>query len=110
MMKGIGIDIVEIEDIDADKLYKVFTESEKNYVDKSTNKERRREVVAGIYAGKEAVFKAMGLNNLGLQVLKSIEINHRENGQPFVCYQGIEQDMLLSISHTKHTAVAVAVC
>ncbi len=104
----IGIDIVEISEIDVDKLMKILTDNEKAYVNKSQNINRRREVVAGIYAGKEAVFKCMNFANLGLQVLNNIEINHNENGRPYVCYCGEKIDIQLSISHTKHTAVAVA--
>lgn len=105
----IGIDIVDIDKINVDKLYKVFTDCEKEYVDSSHNPDRRREVVAGIYAGKEAVFKALALDNLGLEVLKKIEIKHKDNGRPYICYCGENIDMEISISHTNHTAVAVAI-
>ena len=110
-MFGVGIDIVEVQDIDVDKLYKVFSNCEREYVDASTNFDRRRDVVAGIFAGKEAVFKALKLDSLGLQVLRDIEIRHHANGCPFVCYKGkVASNIELSISHTRLTAVAVAFC
>lgn len=105
----IGIDIVEIENINVDKLYNIFTEEEKKYIDSSSHTARRQEIMAGLYAGKEAVFKALKFDNLGLEILKRIEIKHKPNGQPYVCIDNNEQDIELSISHTKHNAVAVAI-
>lgn len=103
----IGIDIVEIDDFKGRDYSKIFTQGELEYISKATSLERKDEIMAGLYAGKEAVFKALKLNSLGLEVLKSIEILHDENGVPYCKYGGVMLE--ISISHTHSTAVAVAV-
>lgn len=105
----IGIDVVEINDIDENKLIKILSPIEREYLDKSTNIERRREVLAGLFAGKEAVFKALECDSLGLEIMKDIVIAHEDSGRPYVIYKGTRIPMKLSISHSKSTAVAVAI-
>ena len=105
----IGIDIVDIEEIEEKKLERILNDSEREYVERSDNPERRREVVAGLFAGKEAVFKAMKCSNLGVKILRDIEIRHEESGRPYVVFRGEKIKMELSISHTSKTAVAVAI-
>ncbi len=53
------------------------------------------------------MFEALGLGGLGLEILREIEILHDDNGAPTCVFRGIY--VQLSISHTRHTAVAVAV-
>ncbi len=103
----IGIDIVEIEDFAARDFSRIFTPRELDYINRATNAARKTEVMAGIYAAKEAVFKALGLSSLGLEILREIEILHGDNGSPTCVFRGAY--VQLSISHTRHTAVAVAV-
>jgi phosphopantetheine--protein transferase-like protein len=55
---------------------------------------------AGLFAAKEAIFKAGGF--LPSVPYSQVEIGHKENGQPFF------GEFALSISHTDQTAVAVA--
>lgn len=104
----VGIDIVEVERIDERKIERLLTANEKLYLYKSDNPARRREVLAGLFAGKEAVFKALGCGHLGLNVLQDIEILHEESGRPYACFHGERLKMELSISHTQSIAVAVA--
>ncbi len=101
----IGIDIVEIEDFAARDFSRIYTPRELDYINRATNAARKTEVMAGIYAAKEAVFKALGLSGLGLEILR--EILHGDNGAPMCVFRGAY--VQLSISHTRHTAVAVAV-
>lgn len=103
----IGIDIVEIEDFSDKDYSRIFTKNELAHINKATSCARKTEVMAGIFAAKEAVFKAMRLENLGLDVLKNIEILHKENGCPYCVFE--DKNIELSISHTRHTAVAVAI-
>ena len=105
----IGIDLVELEDFNADKFFLLLSKNEQDYVNRSQNPQRRKEVIAGLTAGKEAVFKAMNFQHLGIEVLKSIEIGHNDYGKPFVLINGERQNVEISISHTKTTAVAVAI-
>ena len=105
----IGIDVVDIGEIDEKKLTRILSPIEKEYLDKSTNSDRRREVMAGIFACKEAVFKALECDSLGLEILKDIVIDHEQNGRPYVIFKGSRIPMKLSVSHSKSTAVAVAI-
>ena len=103
----IGIDIVEIEDFARRDFSRIFTSRELEYINRATNSARKTEVMAGIYSAKEAVFKALGLCGLGLDILREIEILHDDNGAPSCVFRGTY--VQLSISHTRHTAVAVAI-
>ncbi len=99
---NIGIDIVECERVDNLISDKVFSQSELAYIRK---KNSSLQTVAGMFAAKEAYFKAKGTGIIKSK-LPEIVIAHSENGQPFY-----EQDpqSTLSISHTKTTAVAVCI-
>lgn len=101
----IGIDILEIERL-KQKLEnnqrleeRLFTAQEREYCRSFPEPYSH---FAGTLAAKEAVIKCLGKN----PGWKKIEI-FRENGIPFVFLNGRELKGTLSISHTKHTAVAV---
>ena len=102
----IGIDIVEIEDFAGRDFSRIFTPRELEYINCAPNSARKTEIMAGLYAGKEAVFKAFGLGGLGLEILREIEILHDACGAPTCVFRGVA--VQLSISHTRHTAVAIA--
>jgi len=120
---GIGVDIVEIERF-ADSmrrsgkafLDRVFLEAEQGYC--SPQREPAR-CFAARFAAKEAVAKALG-TGIGAQLgWRDIEIRRRTSGEPFVSLCGIGaetanrigvSEILLSISHSEHYAVANAIC
>ncbi len=120
MILGIGIDVIEISRIAraADKagfLQRVFTEGERTYFCARNN---NPENIAGVFAAKEAVSKALGTGFSGGILLRDIEICHGESGAPYVSLQGAAKARLaflggtrvhLSISHCKTVAVAQAV-
>ena len=99
---NIGIDIVECKRVANLISDKVFSQSELNYI---YSKNDSLQTVAGMFAAKEAYFKAKG-TGIVKSKLPEIVISHTENGQPFY-----EQDSqsVLSISHTETTAVAVCI-
>lgn len=113
----IGIDIIEIQrfvDMDINLLInKVFTDNEAAYI---RSKHNTLETLAGLYALKEAVVKALGC---GInENLKNIEVSYSKLGQPTVSLTGQYLQLLhklgyntvnTSISHTNITAVAVAI-
>lgn len=120
MIAGVGIDIVEIRRIkDAmDKhsnfMDKLFSKNEIEYL-KSRN--LRPEFVAGRFAAKEAVSKALGTGFSGFE-FKDIEIDRTAAGKPIVVLKGkakmIAQKygnykFFLSISHGVDSAIAYAV-
>ena len=119
MIIGIGTDIIEIERIEnAVKrtegfLNKLFTENEIKIFEKRNFKS---EVIAGNFAAKEAVSKAVGtgFRNFGV---KDIEILRDKLGKPLVNLSDKVYDVLgrndinihISISHSKTNAIAYAI-
>ncbi len=114
----IGIDIVEVKRIEKAMKYqgfltKLFTENEREYL---RGRGFSVQTVAGMYAAKEAVAKALGTGiaeGIGTQ---DIEIMHDSLGKPYaVLYRKAQQKMEekqlsgmeLSISHEKSYAVSV---
>lgn len=116
MIRGLGVDLVEIERIKSavQKPHfaaRVFTEAERMYADA---KGRPEESYAGMYAAKEAVLKAFG-TGLGGADLLEIEVLHDSVGCPslqlhakaLACLadRGAKRTFL-SISHTDALAMA----
>lgn len=119
MIIGIGTDIIEIDRIEkAVKRTKLF-------IDKLFTKKEiamfevrgfKSEVIAGNFAAKEAISKALGtgFRNIGL---KDIEVLRDELGKPVVNLSSKVYDVLkrrdinmhLSISHNRTSAIAYAV-
>jgi holo-[acyl-carrier protein] synthase len=104
---GVGIDIVEVDRIDAavhkhgrKLLERLFTGKELEY---ARGKRRQAETLAGRFAAKEAFMKAMGSR----LAFKEIEILER-SGRPFIRFRG-EEYAGVSISHERSFAVAVMV-
>lgn len=119
-MRGIGIDIVEIERFET-RLEKpaflklVFTDAERK---NCASKGRRAECFAARFAAKEAYMKAVGLGWSANAEFLEIEITSNELGQPSILLHGKSLDFFvkngyqstfLSISHTSKTAVAVVI-
>jgi holo-[acyl-carrier protein] synthase len=117
---GVGTDIVEIgrikNAIEANSrfLEKIFTSVELEYF-KSRN--LRPEYVAGRFAAKEAVAKALGTGFRGFD-FKDIEIDRTTLGKPIVILKGKakliakkegQYNIHLSISHGQESAVAYAI-
>jgi phosphopantetheine--protein transferase-like protein len=109
--KGLGIDIVEVkrfaslEKAENNRfLANNFNQKELNYClafkDAATH-------LAGTFAAKEAVFKALGQKDLAMSL---IEIRRGKTGQPTVWIKNKKQaSILVSISHTTKVAMAVAI-
>ena len=119
---GIGVDTVEIsrfEKIVREKgkvfLEKIFTSREISYAE---NKKAGFAHMAGKFAAKEAVKKALPDGaEIGLRWF-DIEILNSEDGKPYACLHGQAKKLkkkfnvtrvLVSISHTRGIAVSNAV-
>lgn len=101
-MFKIGTDIVDISRIEesleiASFKTSVFTVNEIEYC-------RNAENFAGIFAAKEAYFKALGTGIT--KKLNSVEILHNENGKPYL--SGVA-NCDVSISHDGGYAVAAVI-
>ena len=119
MIIGVGTDITEVERIKKaieknNFENRFFTDAEINYMNKKVNK---YETAAGIFAGKEAVVKALGTGFSSFS-FKDVEITHNEQGKPGVKLSGNAASLLeaiggsyihISISHEKKYATAVAI-
>ena len=109
----IGIDIQDIERVtklNPDKMQRIFSFSELEYIESKNNSSQ---TIAGLYCAKEAFFKALGCG-VQLGKLNLIEILHDDCGAPY--YNIVDNELknkisnaIVSISHTKSTAVAVCV-
>jgi len=122
MIRGIGVDILEVERLKKAFLRwrekikeKIFTPRELSYMGVYRNSFWER--AAGRFCAKEAVSKCLGVNLMGVN-WKEIEILSSPGGIPRVILkgrlkkeaqkQGVKK-ILVSISHTKGYAVASAV-
>ena len=119
---GIGVDIVEsvriegsIARLGESFLLRVFTESEREYCAKM---HRPAVHYAARFAAKEAVSKAFGTGICQGVGWREIEIRRKASGEPFVVLHGGAADraqshgiaeVLLSLSHSEHYAVAQAI-
>ena len=124
MIIGIGLDIIEIERVrqaiqnNKNFLSKLFTEREIDYF---ISRNMNSEVIAGNFAAKEAVSKALGTGIRGFS-FKDIEILRNELGKPEVILHNganlIGNKLVgnnnslrvhLSISHNNSSAIAYSV-
>ncbi len=108
-MTSCGIDIIEISRIEnavkknPDFLEKVFSLEEIEYFNK---KNGSFQSLAGFFAAKEAFAKYMGTGISGFR-LNEVSVGHKKSGEPYLSFKGEPQEVGLSISHNKTTAVAV---
>ena len=119
MILGIGTDIIEIERIEKAInntpmfLRKIFTKRELDELNKGT---LRVESVAGNFAVKEAVSKAVGTGMRGF-TFNDIEVFRDELGKPIVQVSDKVKELIkvdnyifnVSISHNRTCAIAFVV-
>ena len=116
MILGIGTDIIEIERIKnaVDRtpkfLKKIFTENELNLF---KSKSMKFETIAGNFAAKEAISKAIGRGFRGFS-FNDLEVLRDELGKPIVNISDKVREIIgykdvifhISISHNKSYAIA----
>lgn len=118
MILGIGTDIIEIERIEKAILKnerfieKVFSKEE---IDMFKRRNMNMEVIAGNFAAKEAISKALGTGIRSFS-LNEIEVLRDELGKPIVKLSSNIEEIInkkykfnISISHNKTTAVSFAI-
>jgi len=120
LIAGIGSDIIEIDRIKqamekSDKFMdKVFSPEEQEYL---ASRNARPEYIAGRFAAKEAVAKALGTGFIGFGY-RDIEIVRAESGKPEVILKNKADEIAsrygnyrvqLSISHGRDSAIAFAI-
>jgi holo-[acyl-carrier protein] synthase len=100
MIKGIGVDIVEISRVKLEIAFKVLSNEEYKLFD-SMSKIRKLEFLAGRFAIKEALYKA------GLK-LPYADMNIKYNDDNSI-YLDNYPDIKISISHEKKYAIGFAI-
>lgn len=105
MIEAIGFDLVEVSRIEEALLREGFRERILTPREREINPGAR--FVAGRWAAKEAIAKAVGIHLTWQQV----EILNDANGKPVATVEGLSADFRvhLSISHERGHAAAVAV-
>lgn len=120
MIKGTGIDIVEISRIERSLknpkfVERIFTKQEQDYCDGRKNLASSSYAVR--FAAKEAVVKAFGTGMVG-GTWKDIEVLCNDSGAPHVKLHGYFAyiatkrkiyNIFISLSHSKDCAVAQAI-
>lgn len=108
----IGIDVVDVAQFGKDLLAtpgleeRLFTTEELQH---AASQPDRVLHLAGLFAAKEAVIKALGLLHPALSA-RHIAISHDEDGRPLVAVEPPSQgECHISISHDAGVAVAVAI-
>jgi len=122
MVKGVGVDIIEIERIkkvvDTYERFvsRIFTSNEQNYCLSRPKSELH---FAVRFAAKEAAMKALGTGAKGVR-WTDFEVGRKEGGQPFISLsgqalekakeKGIDEILVsLSFNHSQAIATAVAI-
>ena len=110
---GNGVDIIEVKRIKnaitrygQSFLERIFTDTE---LKKASEHNNRYQHLAGRFAAKEAVFKALGKATLGF---KDMEVLNDSQGKPYCSLRKLKQSKFnihISISHIKNYAVASAI-
>jgi holo-[acyl-carrier protein] synthase len=115
---GVGIDLVEIE-----RIKRLLGRNGEPFLDRILQadeqgaRERNPEHIAGLFAAKEAVMKALGTGMAGA-AFSEIQIWHADSGQPHVRLHGSTARRAeaagatgwhVSITHNRTTAAAVAI-
>ena len=122
MILGVGIDLVEVARIE-----KAYTKFGERFVERvllpdeakyCLSHRRPAHFIAGRFAAKEAVSKALGTGIGASLGWHDIEVRRKETGEPYLILHGKGEELLLakkanvvhiSITHTDVTAAAVAV-
>lgn len=119
MIKGIGVDIIEIERIRESMespghrfLEKVFTPQEIAYC---SSKQNSAQHYAARFAAKEAVSKALSTGWAGEFRWKDVELTNDPSGQPRIALHGPLRETLagnsvfVSLSHSHSHVVAMVI-
>jgi holo-[acyl-carrier protein] synthase len=118
-MLGVGIDLVEISRMEKSVLVEKFVEQNFHQSEiEIYNRNKRAAFMAGRFAAKEALAKALGTGFTDGMSLADIEITRTPSGAPAIRLHnsilemaqklGI-RDWLVSISHTKEYATAIVI-
>lgn len=108
MIKGIGIDLIELKRIESTGgrlAARILTDKEKKRYDTLYDR-RKTEFLAGRFAAKEAYAKACGCGIGAELAFKDICVSNDEKGRPLLKAEGETNIVHLSVSHSRDYACA----
>lgn len=103
MILGIGCDIVKIARFNDKLATRILSVAEKNCYEKLEG-QAALEYIAGRFAAKEAIFKALSESDV---TISQIEILSDTHGKPICSFK--DYIIHISISHEKEYAIAYAI-
>ena len=113
MIKGIGVDNVDIS-----RLNKIYNRWGEKFTNKIFNteeiplykdKKSFLNSLAGKFAAKEAIAKALGNGFRDGLTFKSIKIIKSASGKPVAFIENNKNEIMISITHTDKIATAIAI-
>jgi len=120
MIRGIGVDSIEIDRVAAAVgksprlMERLFSPRELAQLPQGAKAYSR---MAALFAAKEAVFKAFGTGLAG-HTWQQVEVLHRQSGAPYICLHGQAEltaakrritVIHISLSHDRERAVALCI-
>lgn len=109
MIIGIGTDIVKVSRIHQNIVNKVLSEEEKERMDSFLSDLRKMEFLAGRFAAKEAMKKAMPFFE-NFKSMTELVIMNDETGQPYLKSPVYKDKIIhISISHEREFAIGLCV-
>lgn len=114
MIKGIGVDMVElsgIKDLMSDKFIDhVLSTEEKKMFENIPVEETKLSYIGGIFAAKEALFKALKSDKI-TGLYRDVSILQKESGTSYIVSDLIDPSLNVhvTISHTDNYTVAFVV-
>ncbi|WP_339042750.1 holo-ACP synthase [Spiroplasma endosymbiont of Apeira syringaria] len=104
-MRSVGIDIIEVNRIEnIEELAKRILSKKEIILFNQYSLQRQQEFLAGRWALKEAIFKALPQEKL---TFKNIDISYNQYNQPITIINNYQ--LLLSLSHNETNAIAIAI-
>lgn len=109
MIKGIGCDIVQLSRMKLELSRRILSEPEIAMFHEQTSESRQKEFLAGRFAAKEAIQKALTPMNITAG-MRDIVILPGPSGEPIVLQpELIGHRIFVSITHERSYAVAMCV-
>ncbi len=108
MIVGTGIDIVDISRIKLEQAKRILSDDENSVFKNFKLNQRKIEYLAGRFALKEAIIKAIGHTKYKLG-MRDITILNEENGMPKIVYPSFN-DMKFHITLSHEHSYAIGMC
>ncbi|WP_425377381.1 holo-ACP synthase [Spiroplasma endosymbiont of Aleiodes alternator] len=104
-MRSVGIDIIEVNRIEnIEEFAKRILSKKEIILFNQYSLQRQQEFLAGRWALKESIFKALPQEKL---TFKNIDISYNQYNQPITIIKNYQ--LLLSLSHNETNAIAIAI-